>query len=223
MSDCEAIAAAAERCGKLLTVGFNRRFSPWAKQAKSVFATVPEPRMLLYRVNADILPPGHWSTDPVEGGGRILGEAVHFFDMCCWFLDQSPVAVSASRVGIPSQAEPQSAAVIADDNLTALLRFPSGALATVVYCSVGHPGVSKEVIELFGGQGVIVVDNFQGIQFAGLPGKSVRAREIDKGMQGMLDNFVRAIRGEAELEVTAAHGLRATRIAEQVLREARRV
>jgi predicted dehydrogenase len=40
-------------------------------------------------------------------------------------------------------------------------------------------------------------------------------------MFGLLDNFLRAVRGETELSVTARHGLRATRIACEALESAR--
>lgn len=214
--DCEEICAAVEKSGRLLTVGFNRRFSPWAQQAKAVFAKTPGPRMVLYRCNAGSVAPGHWSLDPVEGGGRILGEAVHFYDLCCWFLDQDPLTVSAERVDGTERAD-----ILAEDNLVTTLRFSDGALATVFYCTLGHPSISKEYIELYGGKGTIVIDDFQGIQFAGMPGKSVKKAAMDKGMHGLLENFIQAIRGETELSVTAAHGLRATRIAAAAIEQAR--
>ncbi len=214
--DCEEICRVVEKTGRLLTVGFNRRFSIWAQQARAAFAKVPGPRMMLYRCNAGSITPGHWSTDPVEGGGRILGEAVHFYDLCCWMLDQDPVAVSAERVNGGERTD-----IPAEDNLVTQLRFPDGALATVFYCTLGHPAISKEYIELYGGKGTIVIDDFQGVQFAGIPGKSVKKAAMDKGMQGLLENFIQAIRGEAELSVTAAHGLRATRIAVESIARAR--
>ena len=65
----------------LLTVGFNRRFSPHTQRLKELLGPIAAPRTLLYRVNAGALPPEHWLGDPVEGGGRLLGEGVHFFDL----------------------------------------------------------------------------------------------------------------------------------------------
>lgn len=215
VADCEEICQAVTRKGVILTVGFNRRFSPWSQQAKAAFAQVRGPKMILYRCNAGPLPKGHWSTDPIEGGGRIVGEAVHFFDLCCWLLDADPVSVRADRI------DSDSADVIAEDNLTTLLRYADGSLATVIYCCTGHPSLPKERIELFGGGGAIVIDDYKGIECAGLPGKSARSAHQDKGFHGLMENFVRAIRGEAELSVTAEHGLRATRIARQALDQAR--
>lgn len=212
--DCAEICDAAERAGVLVTVGFNRRFSPWALQAKAALQHARGPKMILYRCNAGPLPPGHWAADPVEGGGRIVGEAVHFFDWCCWALDADPVSIRADRV---DAAGPNA---IAEDNLSVLLRYPDGSLATVVYCAVGAPMLPKERIELYGGGGGIIIDDFRSIEISGLPGKSARQSKIDKGMHGLLANFIGAVRGETALSVTAAHGLRATQIAREAIRQA---
>ncbi|HPO15545.1 MAG TPA: bi-domain-containing oxidoreductase [Candidatus Hydrogenedentes bacterium] len=215
VEDCETICAAVEQKGVVLTVGFNRRFSPWSQQAKQSLKHMPGTKMILYRCNAGPLPKGHWATDPIEGGGRIVGEAVHFFDWCCWMLDADPVSVRADRVDAVSDA------IIAEDNLTTLLRFPDGSLATIVYCCVGHPSLAKERIEVFGGNSALTIDDYKGIELAGVPGKSVRGAQQDKGMFGLMENFIQAIRGEAALSVTAQHGLRATRIAREALNNAR--
>ncbi len=215
VEDCETICTTVEQKGVVLTVGFNRRFSPWSQQAKHSLKHMPGTKMILYRCNAGPLPKGHWATDPIEGGGRIAGEAVHFFDWCCWMLDSDPVSIRADRVDAVSDA------VIAEDNLTTLLRFPDGSLATIVYCCVGHPSLAKERIEVFGGNSALTIDDYKGIELAGVPGKSVRGGQQDKGMFGLMENFIQAIRGEATLSVTAQHGLRATRIAREALHNAR--
>ena len=213
--DAEAICEAVERNGVLLTIGFNRRFAPHAQLAKTAFDKLAAPKMVLYRCNAGPLPMGHWAIDPVEGGGRIRGEAVHLYDFCSWMIGTDPVSIRADRV------DSSTSDVIAEDNVTALLRYADGSLATIVYCSTGHTAIPKERIELFGGSGAIVIDDYQGITFAGVPGKSARSKLQDKGQFALMENFIQAIQGKAELGITAEDGLRATRIAVEVLRQAR--
>jgi predicted dehydrogenase/threonine dehydrogenase-like Zn-dependent dehydrogenase len=211
VEDCEEICQAVERKGVLVSVGFNRRFSKFSQLAKQKLKTMTGPKMLIYRCNAGQLPPGHWSLDPEIGGGRIIGEGVHFFDLCCWFLDQDPVDVQANRIDSDSRS------VNASDNITALLRFPDGSLATVIYCSLGHPAISKESIEIFGsGQGIVITD-FRSVQFAGCSTKDIYQTTEHKGQYELLENWIQAIRGDASLEVNATHGLRATKIARMVL------
>jgi predicted dehydrogenase len=213
VADCETLCKAVEKAGVLLSVGFNRRFSRFSRQAKALLPQLNGPKMILYRCNAGVLPPDHWTMDPEIGGGRIVGEGVHFFDLCCWLLDQDPVDIRADRV------DAESPAVNAADNVSATLRYPDGSLATILYCCVGHPSVSKETIEVFGDGKAIVIDDFRSIRFAGLAEKNQRQAAEHKGQYELLHNWIRAIRGEESLSVTVQHGRRATFIAQEVLRK----
>ena len=213
VADCEAVCEAVEKAGVILSVGFNRRFSKFSQQAKKALSKMSGPKMILYRVNAGVLAPDHWTLDPEIGGGRIVGEGVHFFDLCCWFLDQDPVDVRADRV------DAESRTVNAPDNITAIMRYPDGSLATVMYTCVGHPGLPKEEIEIFGGGKGIAIDDFRGIRFAGLTEKNVKQTGEHKGQKELLENWVRAILGKETLSVSARDGLRATAIAQDVLRK----
>ncbi len=213
VADCEAVCDAVEKAGVLLSIGFNRRFSKFSQLAKQSLQHIAGPKMILYRCNAGALPPGHWTNDPEEGGGRIVGEAVHFFDFCCWFVGQEPIAVKADHLSSASETLPDA------NNLSTLLRFPDGSLATIMYCCLGHPGLDKEHIEIFGGGKAIAIDDFRGIRFAGLNAKNQKQTGEHKGQYEILENWINAIRGKAELSVTAAHGLRATRIAQEALRQ----
>lgn len=212
--DCEAIASAVESAGVLLTVGFNRRFSAYARSLK---AALPKdgPKMILYRVNAGALPPNHWATDPEEGGGRIIGEGVHFYDFCAWLADSELAHVSAERIAV------DSAQIIAEDNVSAVLRFANGSTATIVYTALGHAGLGKERVEVFAGGGAAVLDDYRGLALHGLRGECAKPGKEDKGQYGVLENFIQAIQGQAPLAITAADGLRATRIACDVLQQAR--
>lgn len=216
VEDAQAVCDAVAQTGRLLTVGFNRRFSRHAQAAKAALAAMPGSKMVVYRCNAGPLPKNHWAADPAIGGGRILGECVHFFDFVCWLIGSDVSSVHAD--GLRSS----NTSVKDDENLSVSLRFADGSVATVIYCGTGHEGIPKERIEVFGGNAGLVIDDFRGIEFAGLPGKNVKPGAADKGMAGLLKNFIQAIRGEAKLGVTAADGLRATRIACQALESARR-
>lgn len=213
MPDCEAIAAAVEQAGVLLTVGFNRRFSPYAQALKAALPA-DAPRVILYRVNAGLLPLNHWATDPEEGGGRILGEGVHFYDFCAWLAGSDPVSIHAERIGSGK------AQILAEDNVSAVLRFANGSTATIVYTSLGHAALGKERIEVFASGGAAVLEDYRSLTRHGLRGTATKNGTEDKGQFGILENFIHAIQGKAPLGVTAADGLRATRIAAEVLRQA---
>jgi len=213
VAESEEVCKVVEETGILLSVGFNRRFSKFSQQAKKVVDSWRGPKMIVYRCNAGPLTPGHWTCDPVEGGGRIVGEGVHFFDLCCWLLGQDPVDIRADRIDADNEN------IIPDNNLTAVLRFPDGSTATVVYCSLGHPGIPKEQVEVFGAGAAVCIDDYRGIRFAGVGEKNARQSNEHKGQYELLENWIKAIRGQAELSVTAQHGLRATWIAQEAMRK----
>jgi len=209
---CEQVLKAVEKAGVLLSVGFNRRFSIFSQKAKPLIDAWAGPKMVVYRCNAGSVPPDHWTIDPTIGGGRIVGEGVHFFDLCCWFVDQDPVDVRADRMTLADEEG------IPSNNLSTILRFPDGSVATVIYCTLGHPAVQKEQIEIYGDGAVICIDNFCSIRFAGVGAKDQRQGSEHKGQYELLENWIKAIRGETELSVTVQHGLRATWIAQEALR-----
>jgi predicted dehydrogenase len=78
-------------------VGFNRRFAPMAAALKTFLADVSEPLFVHYRVNAGFIPREHWIQDSAVGGGRLIGEAVHFIDFVNWLAGATPAAVDAVR------------------------------------------------------------------------------------------------------------------------------
>jgi predicted dehydrogenase len=136
-----------------LMVGFNRRFAPMVAKMKSFLASVSEPLLLNYRVNAGYLPPDHWLNDREQGGGRISGEVCHFVDLLM-FLASSPIveveARSLSDMGRYS-----------GDNVLVSLRFANGSEGTISYLANGDRAFSKERLEVFGGGAVAVLEDFR--------------------------------------------------------------
>jgi predicted dehydrogenase len=206
VGQCDAILDAVQEAGVLLTVGFNRRAAPTAQALKAALDATPGPKTVIFRVNAGPLPDTHWMLDPVEGGGRLLGEGVHFIDFICGMLGSPPMAVMAQKV---------------EQDFELTMRFPYGSLGIVIYTALGSPQFPKERVEAFAGGGVAVLDDFRSLTFAGMSGRAMRRGGQDKGARALLDNFGAAIKGEADLLVTGDDGLRATRIALAALESAR--
>ena len=214
-AECDEICDAAAQQGVLLTVGFNRRFAPLALAMKESAQKLSGPKTLLYRCNAGSLPADHWALDPVEGGGRIRGEAVHFFDFARWMLEDDPVSIRAERINADHAA-------YENDSLTTLLRFAGGSLAVIVYTGAGSGLLGKEHVELFGGGASIVLDDFKTLKQYGVPGKNLNARRVDKGLGALLRHFIGAVQGKETLSVTGRDGRWATHIAEEAIRRAQK-
>jgi polar amino acid transport system substrate-binding protein len=180
--ELERIVAAWRAAGRPATmVGFNRRFSPHTAKVRSLYAGRSEPLSVHYRINAGRLPAGSWVNDPVEGGGRILGEVCHFADLSAALVGAQPVHGSAEAVG--------------PDGVAATLRYPDGSVAVLQYLSGGHPKVPKERIEVVGAGTMAVVDDFKTTtwQAPGGEGKFAPGGQ-DKGHRAEFAAFVRAVR-----------------------------
>lgn len=214
VEDCEAIEAAVGRRGTLLTVGFNRRFAPLAGELKKNLAAAPGPKLILYRVNAGVLPVDHWTYDPEEGGGRIRGEGCHFFDLCNWLTDEVPVGVTAQHA---AGTGPER---VDQDNMAVTIRYSGGSVATVFYACTGDAATGKERIEVYAAGKSAILDDFRELQLAGFPGKGISQKRIDKGHAQLMANFVAALQGKAPLGITAADGRRAQQIAEAAIASA---
>lgn len=204
VSDCEAIVAKANATRRIVMVGFNRRFAPTALESRATFEPVRGPKTLLYRVNAGPLPEGHWLLDPRQGGGRLVGEGVHFFDFACWFVGAQPVTVRAAATRPNGLTDP--------DNVAATVAFEDGSVAVIQYLSTGAAGLGKERVEILGGGRTAVIDDFASISIWDPRPRTVANKKgkVDKGHFQILSNFHDAITGRAPAGVTAIDGWRAT-------------
>ena len=173
----------------LLTVGFNRRFSPLARDLKGIFTS--DTRLAInYRVNAGPIPPDSWVHDPREGGGRIIGEVCHFMDFIQFLTDDSPVEISAYGLGGAEGA--------LNDTLTVGIRLSRGSVASIGYFANGDKTFAKERVEVFGGGNVGVLDDFRELRTFRAGKRSVRkSMSQQKGYDEEINAFLAAVRGEA--------------------------
>jgi predicted dehydrogenase/threonine dehydrogenase-like Zn-dependent dehydrogenase len=144
------IAAAAGASQGGVMVGFNRRFAPATVRIREILAGVPGPRALAFHVFAGPLAPDHWYANVEESGGRILGEACHFFDYACHLLGR-PVKVHAQALGRAGTP----------DSFTAQVGFEDGSSAQILYSAEGDFSFPKESLRIFASGLVLECANFQ--------------------------------------------------------------
>jgi predicted dehydrogenase len=172
----------------LLMVGFNRRFSPLVRKAKSLLAGVREPKSFVMTVNAGDIPADHWTQDPAVGGGRIIGEACHFIDLLRFLADAPVTAVQSMMIG------KAAGVAIRDDKVSISLSFEDGSFGTVHYLANGHKSFPKERLEIFGGGRILQLDNFRVLRGFGWPGfKQMKLWRQDKGQAACVAAFVEAV------------------------------
>jgi predicted dehydrogenase len=179
-----------------LMVGFNRRFSPHAVEVRKFFASCPDPLSITYRVNAGKLPPESWANDPVEGGGRIVGEACHFVDLICYLTGSLPQRVYAAPLGASGADR---------DSLTIVLTMANGSVGTIHYLSNGDTSVPKEYFEVHGGGQSAIVDNYRSMSLHRGNGKKRRTLiNQAKGHAEEVAAFVKAVSTGTEMPIDAA-------------------
>ncbi len=186
--ECDSIIKALELNKVPFAVGFNRRFSPLAVKLKS-HLTKGKPIIINYTVNAGKLPKDHWVHDPVQGGGRLIGEACHFFDFFCWLTGSKPVSVFTHAVsGGPED--------ISDNNFVSTVKFQNGSVGNLTYSSEGHSSHPKETITVFSGGKVMLLRDFISLDVSGSKSENHKLKKMDKGFRACLEDFILSVNGK---------------------------
>jgi len=213
-AELNQIAEKLANSRRILSVGFNRRFSPFARECKSFFEGRHEPLSILYRVNAGRLPHTHWTYDPAQGHGRVIGEVCHFIDLAAFLTSSLPAEVQAWPVNGPSDS--------AEDNLHLQILLADGSRAEILYLSSGDASVPKERIEVCGEGRTAISEDFRKAYFySDNHCRSKSPFSQDKGHREELRAFIEAVArgGEAPIPFES---LRATTLATFRLRESLR-
>lgn len=147
-----------------LHVGHNRRFALLAVKAKSALQA-GVPRHIVITVNAGVA--------PAPKGGRFVGEAGHWIDLCA-FLAGAPIA-AASAAGAGG-----------GDVLGAQLLFTDGSTASIQYLSEGSARYEKERIEIHSAGTTMVIRAWRRLEVWRGGGSSVTRAAQDKGHKAQL-------------------------------------
>ncbi len=138
----------------------NPKPSPWRwKREGSGLPSLPEDGTpsVSVRINDDWYSWKAWVLDKSHAPhGPMLFEMTHFTDICNWFLDDEPVEVFAMETGLLNQA--------------VIIRYQSGALATITIGSNGTFGYCKELYEFMGNGAYLAVDHMLEVRTAGIEG-----------------------------------------------------
>jgi len=109
--------------------------------------------MAWYR-SQDYYDSGDWrGTWALDGGGAVMNQAVHTVDLLRWYLG-TPVEVVA-HAGLLAHER-----IEVEDVCTAIVRFESGALATIHATTAAYPGLTTR-IQVHGTRGSSIVDRDQ--------------------------------------------------------------
>jgi predicted dehydrogenase len=182
----------SESGSPFLMVGFNRRFAPMVQAAADFIRGRQEPVVIAYRINAGYIPPDHWTQDPQQGGGRIIGEVCHFIDLIQFFAGARVQRVHAEA--LPDRGKYHQ------DNVVISLSLEDGSVGTICYVANGDKALPKERFEIYTGGKVAILDDYRSLTLIN-NGKMRTSRQgaRDKGHKAEMEAWVDAIRhGHAE-------------------------
>lgn len=205
--DGERLRELAERNGVLLTCGYIERFNPAVATVKDFVSSKKYGELVMLEFHRESSMPRH-----IRDVGIIYDTAVHDIDTAMWLFDQTPNVVFASAGSIRHEHE---------DFSSIMLGFDDGKVAMLA-----SNWLTPVKVRRFGAvctEAVISSDFItQEIRVEGRDGVSAVEREPQEPLLLEMQNFIGAVRGDAELRVKPRHAINVTKVAESALLSARR-
>ncbi|ACF14598.1 Alcohol dehydrogenase zinc-binding domain protein [Chloroherpeton thalassium ATCC 35110] len=169
----EAIKESYKKSSNTITVGFNRRFSPFAAKMKSLLGVSNSPIHVVTTMNAGAIPSNVWVHDLKIGGGRIVGEACHFIDLITFLTGSKVISVCMTALG----ENPDEST----DNATILLKYENGSNGVINYFANGSKSYDKERVEVYSQERTLILQNWRKLTGFGFNGFTSMASKMDKG------------------------------------------
>ena len=186
--ELKRVIEAESKSAGSVTVGFNRRFSPHIKAIKK---SVGSSQMsIIATMNAGFIPSNVWVHDMEVGGGRIIGEACHYMDLCVNMTGSKIEAVCMQSLGTSPQEN--------TDNASILLKFENGSTAVINYFSNGSKSYSKERLEIYSQERTFIMDNFRTTKGFGVRGFKNIKTKLDKGHNAQFEQYIKFLKKGGE-------------------------
>jgi len=178
-----------------LMVGFNRRFAPVCESIKKEFQNIGEPMVINIRINAGFIPKDNWLQQKDTGAGRLIGEMCHFIDLMQYFTGSEPVKVFAECISTANDK------ITPADNIAIVIKFKDGSVGNLIYLANGDKGMPKELIEVFGGSKIAVINDFRdGLIYRN--GKAIKLKSSGKGHKEEVTAFTNALKSGNESPIS---------------------
>ena len=187
--ELDQIEKAYQKSNKTLTIGFNRRFSPFIQDAKKQLGNSDTPINVIATMNAGFIPAEVWVHDMEVGGGRIIGEACHLIDLITYLTGSEVESVVMNAMGVNPKEN--------TDNASILLRYKNGSQGVINYFANGSKAYSKERIEVFSQNRTMIIDNFRKSTYYGFKSKGLKKRQ-DKGQGNLFKAYLHALQNGGE-------------------------
>ncbi|WP_111805482.1 inositol 2-dehydrogenase [Aeromonas allosaccharophila] len=149
--DCLAMVAA---CNVPLFVGFNRRYDPQFRKVREMLAAgmIGKAESLLITSRDPSPPPANYVK---VSGGMFRDMTIHDFDMARFIIGEDPVSIYAQGSNLVDPAIGEAGDI---DTAFVVMKFPSGAMATIVNSRRSGYGYDQR-LELHGAKGLLTAKN----------------------------------------------------------------
>jgi len=144
VKQCEEIENAIKGRNTRFMVGHKMRFSPNVQRVKR---EIKKPLIIIAQMMCDRWADDMWAQDPVKGGGNVLSQGCHIFDLVTYLAGDWPETIYAQG---GSFTHPGSGII---DNIAATVKFRNGVVANVTIGDAGYNGfTSKTMVQIYTGE-----------------------------------------------------------------------
>jgi predicted dehydrogenase len=166
LAESRDLVRLAEQASVVAMVNHEFRFEPARAYARQLidrgFLGSPQSATVtVYRstLNDPHGVPWDWLMDQSKGGGMLGAAGSHYLDALRWWFGDVKAVAGATATMIRERRfadSPEMGTVSAEDNFAVLLRFTSGALATVTYSATAAFEAGEQII-LSGSNGLLMM------------------------------------------------------------------
>jgi predicted dehydrogenase len=155
LSDCDRMAAAAEKAGVKFMMAYQMRHDPSNQKIKALVESGVLGQISLLRrrhcipvlfSDSFVNGPTHWHIDPEKNMGMFMDDASHATDFIHWIMGR-PISVSAEIQNTVTDVAP-------DDTGVAIYRYADGSMVVLLNSSVTLAG--ENTTEIYGDRGVLI-------------------------------------------------------------------
>lgn len=114
-----------------------------------------------------------------------MGEVCHFVDIAQYLTGSDPVSVYAQSIST------QNSLITEYDNINITIKMKNGSLGIITYIANGDKGVSKERMEVTGGNMYAILDNFEKLNlYKNEKMSELKSKGMDKGWKTEMQEFL---------------------------------
>lgn len=190
-------------------VGFNRRFSPFAKKIKEIIHPRENLIIIDYQMNAGYLPKDHW-TQTEAGGGRNIGEACHIYDLFTYLTDSEIKKINVLSIN------PKNKKYLKNDNFVASLKFENGSICNLIYTAIGSNEYPKEQMKIYFDGKIIYFNDYKEMKIFGAKILGLKVKNQDKGHFNEIQEFAQTIKNGNGYPIPLWQLIQATKISFEV-------